>query len=276
MANLHLQSTKNLRLYKSGSNLASEAKLYKYRGELLKLFLDTTNIANKKYIVTELIKNQKYIDIPNLVLPTGKVLINNQFKGYRMPFYENYVNIAEILFDSKATLDFKIFILKEVLKIILAVEAIPELKNNFFLGDIYGNNFIWDIDKHLVRAVDMDGIFINGSQAQIAFHLGINSPFATMMKYPQDKTNGHLFFNHNTSMACFGIMLINTLAGTFAPYWENSSFWAYLAHLSSMGLSTEVLEHLATIYLEKEPNDFYPELLEQIDGSKDYRLTRML
>ena len=268
---LYLKDTADMEIYKPGSDLASEAKLFLYQNKLLKIFSKNTDIFNKRYIIEQLLKNKKYINISGLVLPEEKVFLKSYFSGYSMPFYSNCENISDILFTPKYSMAFKLFILKEVLKIILQVEQIPKLKDNFFLGDIYGNNFIWDKDACVVRAVDMDGIYINGSKAQVAFHLGLNSPFVSMQKYPKDQSNGRIIFNHNTSIACFGIMLINTFAGTFIPYWENSHFWAYLNYLATCGIPNEVLEHLASIYLEKEPNDFYPELLDQINPNSIVR-----
>ena len=127
MADLYLKHMRTHFLFKSGTNLASEALLYYYKKiELLKIFTRTEDLANKKYIVEKLLEYKDDITIPELVLPEGCVFYKDYFAGYRMPLYEDSVNIAEILFHPTTPLDFKLRILKEVITIIQEVENVEK------------------------------------------------------------------------------------------------------------------------------------------------------
>lgn len=275
MADLYLKHIRTHFLYKSGTDLASEALLYYYKkDELLKIFTKRSTLANKQYIVEKLLEHKDDITIPELVLPEGRVFYKGNFMGYRMPLYEDSVNIAQILFDPATSLAFKLQILKEVITIILAVEDIEKLKGQFFLGDIYGNNFIWDIRARKVRAVDVDGCYILGSKGQKAFHLPKNSDLRTVSKYPFDEEMQAFAFNHETSIACFIFMLLNTLANTYKQAWSKEDLDSYLNYLDACGFNQELLDYCARIYGSDITNIFEPDFLEKIDTRKDYRLIR--
>lgn len=263
----------------------TEAKLYiynhkdkwNYLKEIIKLYYIKTDeyMSDKIYVVGQLLANLAKMDIRELVLPSSLVTVRGDLQGFSMPYVENNVNMSLLLNNPKVKLDMKIKYLREIFGILEKVEGIKELEGKFFLGDIHEANFILDIDEQMIKAIDMDSSYINGSSISISKFLTMNDKLINNpIKYPIELETDRPIPNHNTSILSFIYMLLNSLSGDSSYRWSIEDYYEYLNYLKDLGCSRELTDSLAEVYLSNESNDFNIELLNSIDPSKDYSLKR--
>ena len=263
----------------------TEARLYiynhkdkwNYLKEIIKLYYIKTDeyMSDKIYVVGQLIANLAKMDIRELVLPTSLVTVRGDLQGFSMPYVENNVNMALLLNNPKVKLEMKIKYLREIFGILERVEGTKELEGRFFLGDIHEANFILDIDEQMIKAIDMDSAFINGSAISISKFLTMNENLINNpVKYPFDFETDRPIPNHNTSTLSFIYMLLNSLSGESIYRFSIEDYYEYLNYLKDLGMNRELTDSLAEIYLSNERNNFSVELLDSIDISKDYSLKR--
>lgn len=270
----------------SNKIVSTEGKLYIYDHkdkwnhlkELLKIFYIQTDayLSDKFYVLSQLIANYELIDIPELVLPSSLVSVNGNISGFSMPFVENNVNLTLFLNNPKVKLEQKIRFLGEIYLILDKIMKIRELEGNFFMGDIHEANFILDIDEQIVKAVDLDSSYINGSKIPVSKFLTSNKCLAdNPQKYPVDKSSGMFKPNKNTTILSFIYMLLNVLSGnTDSHKWSFNEFYNYIYFLEQSGCSKELISSLLTIYSKSTTNEFPLELLSSIDVNRDYSLKR--
>ena len=277
-----LKRLPNLQL--SGKVFNTEGQLFIYDeknkwdhfNELLKIYYNQTDayLADKIYIISQLIASGKYLDIPELVLPTSLVSVDGEITGFAMPYIENNINLSLLLKNPKVNIKQKLEYLKEILALLEKINNIKQLENKFFLGDIHEGNFILDIDEQIVKAVDLDSSYINNSSISVSKYLTFNSKITNNpIKYPHDE-EGRAIPNKNTTMLCFIYMLLNSLSNSEVSYWSMNEFYNYLYFLEKSGISKELLTVINDIYTPTQSNDFDASLLDSIDTSKNYTLTR--
>lgn len=262
----------------------TEGKLYVYDeknkwnhfNELLKIYFNQSDayLANKIYIISQLIASSEYLDMPELVLPKSLVSVDGEINGFAMPYIENNINLSLLLKNPKVNIKQKLEYLKEILALLEKISKIKQLEDKFFLGDIHEGNFILDIDEQIIKAVDLDSSYINNSSIAVSKYLTFNSKITNNpIKYPHDE-EGRAIPNKNTTMLCFIYMLLNSLSNSEVCYWSMNEFYNYLYFLEKMGISKELLSVISTIYTPTQNNDFDASLLDSIDTSKNYTLTR--
>lgn len=262
----------------------TEGKLYIYDHkdkwshlkELLKIYYNQmdTYMVNKLYVLSELMANREFLEMPELVLPSSLVAVDGELSGFSMPFIQDNVNLSLFLNNENVNLEQKIKYLKEIYKILDKVLNIKELEGKFFLGDIHEANFILDLDSQTVKAIDLDSSYINGSRIPVSKYLCANFELDKLNnKYKQE--DGEIVPSKNTTILCFIYMLLNALSNDSRSYrWDTENYYAYLGHLSHLKISKDLLCTLENIYVNNSTNEFDIELLDSIDTSKDYSLRR--
>lgn len=264
----------------------TEAKLYLYEHkdkwyhlkELIKIYYIQNDeyMADKIYVVSQLIANLADMDLRSLVLPTSLVTVRGDIQGFSMPYIENNVNMSLLLGNPKVKLKTKLQYLREIFKILENIEGIKELEDNFFLGDIHEANFILDIDEQMIKAVDLDSAYINESAISVSKFLTINEKIINNpVKYPFEEKSDRPIPNHNTSILSFIYMLLNSLSGESSYRWSMEEYYRYLSYLKDLGCSNELVDSLSEVYFSNVRNNFSIELLDTINPKLDYSLKRL-
>ncbi len=273
------------RLQISNRVVSTEGKLYiydykdkwKHLREVLKIYYNQSDayLADKIYTISQLLASFDQLDVPELVLPTALLSVNGNISGYSMPLVENNVNLTLILNNPKVNLELKMKLLKEIYSLLSKITSIRELDNKFFLGDIHEANFILDVDEQMVKAVDLDSSYINGSSISISKFLTFNHNLLNNpLKYPHDDED-RAIPNQNTTILCFCYMLLNVLSGnTDSHLWSPNEFYSYIEFMKKNGCSEELAKALINLYSKSQTNDFSEELLDSIDTRKDFTLKR--
>lgn len=249
---------------------------WKYLTELLKIYYNQSDpyMVNKIYVLSELMANREFLEMPELVLPTSLVAVDGELSGFSMPFIRDNVNLSLFLNNDKVSLEQKIKYLKEIYAILDKIMKIKELEGRFFLGDIHEANFILDLDSQTVKAIDLDSSYINGSRIPTSKYLCTNFKLGEINKKYEEQY-GEIVPSKNTTILCFIYMLINALSNESQSYrWDIESYYNYLSYLSHLKISKELLQVLENIYVNNSANEFDIELLDAIDTSKDYSLRR--
>lgn len=269
----------------SNKIVSTEGKLYIYDHkdkwnhlkELIKIYYIQSDayLSDKIYILSQLIAHYEAINMPEVVLPSSLVSVNGNISGFAMPFVENNVNLTLFLNNPKVSLKQKIKFLGEIYIILDKLMHIKELEGRFFLGDIHEANFIWDVDEQMVKAVDLDSSYINGSSIPASKFLTFNERLNNNPKKYAMSENYDPIPNKNTTILSFIYMLLNVLSGnTDSHKWSFNEFYNYIYFLEQKGCSKELISSLLTIYSKSTTNEFSIELLSSIDVSKDYSLNR--
>ena len=251
-------------------NLKNQKKLIKI------YFIDTpSNMSNKVNVVSKIIENKEYLDIPELVLPESLVSINGEIKGIKMPLIETNINMIFLLNNPNVKLDIKIKYLKEILNIIKKVQNIYELKDNFYLGDIQESNFILDALEQKVKAIDLDSCYFNGTIPFPARYLASNKAIDSFdKKFPKDPKNNLHIPSRETTYLEFAYMLLNVLSNYSSHRLTCEEYYKYLAYLGSTGFDKKLIYFFESLYSMEQTIDIEPEDLDRIDCKKNYTYSK--
>ena len=270
----------------SRSIVNTEAKLYihdykkdyAHFDELLKIYYNQTPgyLADKIAVITKLIATFESLDMPQLVTPTSLVSLDGEISGFAMPYIEDNINLTLLLNNPKVKLELKLNWLKEILAILIKINDSHELDGKFFLGDIHEANFIWDIKEQMVKAVDMDSSYFIGGPIPISKVTTFNELLERFPnKYVLDEESGKFIPNKDITSISFIYMLLNVLSNSNNSHkWSYNEFYNYLSYLKKCGLSKYLLDIIANVYTAGNVDIYYPEILDSINVSKDYSLTR--
>ena len=245
--------------------------------KLIKKFHNDTasNMRAKFDIVSKLLENSEYLNIPELVLPESIVTIEGEPHGIKMPLIESNVNMALLLRNPKVNTKQKIKYLKEILRIIQKVEDIYELQDEYFLGDIQESNFILDIDEQIIKAIDLDSSYFNGLTIFPSRYLAGNKMIRKFEhKYPMDASHLYNIPTRETTYLQFAYMILNSLTNESWHRFSESQYYNSLAQLSSQGMDNKIMEFFESLFSRPETLQIFPEDLDRIDVSKKYTITR--
>lgn len=268
----------------SNKIVSTEGRLYLYNGkdkwqhlqELLKIYYNQSDayISDKLYVITQLLANEDVLQIPELVLPSALVSLDDSISGFAMPYIEN-VNLSQLINNQNVNLEIKLKYLKEIYALLDKLLKIKKLEGNFYLGDIHEANFILDIDKQIVRAIDMDSCYINKSPVGVSKFLTFNEKLLNNpIKYPHNEEDRPIP-NENTTYLSFIYMLLNVLSGCKDSHkWSSNELYGYLSYLSKRKVSKELVDVMANVYTNNTNNYFPVELLDSINLQGDYTLQR--
>lgn len=253
-------------------------KDYIHEKDLFKIYYNqnTAYIADKITIISKLIANLEYLNIPELVLPTSLVSLDGEISGFAMPLIENNINLSLLLNNPNLTLSEKLKWLKEVLNILIKIKESKQLEGKFYLGDIHEANFILDLNEHIVKAVDLDSSYFIGGPIPISKYTTLNSLLEEFpSKYTLDEDSGKFIPSENITSASFIYMLLNVLSGCLnSHYWSYNEFYHYVSFLEKNDLPKELLDSIANLYTAGKIDIYNSELLDNIDPRKDYTISR--
>ena len=265
---------------------ATESKQYIYlekdrlkniHKKLIKVFYRDTldNMRAKFDIVSELEANRELLDIPELVLPEGIVTIDGVIKGIKLPLIQDNINMTVLLNNSNVHLKKKIEILKEILAIIQKIEGIYGIGDRFFLGDIQDSNFILDLNDQIIKAIDLDSSYFNGTTPFASKYLAGNRMVkAFEKKYPVDSKTGLNIPSRETTYLQFAYMLLNTISEMPCHRLSEKMYYDVIAQLSSQGLDKTIIDFFESLYSRRETLQIVPEDLDRINYSKKYKISR--
>lgn len=252
--------------------------LYEENGkkELLKLYYDQSqeNINAKVCLMTWLLNALDKKEYPEFHLFDGLV-ITDEVKGCKIPLIENGVNLQILLRNPKVKLSQKISYLKEILEILLKSMNIPQLANTFFLGDISESKFIFDFEEMMIKAIGLDSGYIKGLPVSPSKVLSDNPYLQKFSKYQTDNDK-NIIPNQNSIYTSFIYMLLNTLSGESDSHqWEPDKFFRYISFLENRKIDLDLIAAIISIYRDKTNIPISLDMLNSINCSKDYSLSRL-
>ena len=281
ISNDDVKDLKKIDLSDTINNSESNIFIYK-RSELLKLFKNTNDIENKFYVLNKLFYIKENLNLDEIVLPNKLVKVDNRPAGYLMDYIKSNTNIGLILQKIGISFEDKKFLLMEIANILKKIENNKTLnKINFHLGDIHEFNFIYDNKENMVRAIDIDSAYVDGSDAPISKFLTYNEKLWDLdTKYPfiEDKLRRltKQIPNKNTTIISYIYMLLNVLTGEYSPDFSGKKFCEILNMLSACGINKELLDSIYNIYLPKD-NYINYELVNSITEKQyiDFKLLQL-
>lgn len=246
---------------------------WNHQKKLLKKYYVTNQeyFSNKLYTINMLVSNRKTLQIPELILPEQLLTIDDEIVGYVMPFIENNINLGTLLNSDGLTLFKKIQTLKEIGKILKKTLYMQNLNINFFLGDIHENNFIFDRDKKIFKAVDLDSCRIGRNNSSVSRYLTFNDKLWNYpQKYPLNEEDIHIS-NENTVILSYIYMILNTISQTNISKISIEQYYDYLQFLEDLGFNRELINQFSLIYTDGK-NKIDLDLLDSIPTHKNKSL----
>lgn len=258
-----------------------ESDLYVNDGYLYKkMNLGYSSFDNKVNTINYLLDNKDIINIDELVLPidifylnrdTGDIVIKEKFI--------NNINFRYVLTSSLYSFDEKIEYFKQIGLILDKMKNVRDNTNikDFYLCDLYTDNFILNTDTNRINVIDMDSCKINGNNNCSSYYLFENNVIDSVKKYKKKELSWFTEYeiNENTDILCYIIMLISFISGCDINKININEFNNYMDYLINFGLSNQLVSVLARIYSNDDNINPYL-LLDELKGydSKKYILRK--
>lgn len=258
-----------------------ESDLYVNDGYLYKkMNLGYSSFDNKVNTINYLLDNKDIINIDELVLPidifylnrdTGDIVIKEKFI--------NNINFRYVLTSSLYSFDEKIEYFKQIGLILDKMKDVRDNTNikDFYLCDLYTDNFILNTDTNRINVIDMDSCKINGNNNCSSYYLFENNVIDSVKKYKKKELSWFTEYeiNENTDILCYIIMLISFISGCDINKININEFNNYMDYLVNFGLSNQLVSVLARIYSNDDNINPYL-LLDELKGydSKKYILRK--
>lgn len=258
-----------------------ESDLYVNDGYLYKkMNLGYSSFDNKVNTINYLLDNKDIINIDELVLPidifylnrdTGDIVIKEKFI--------NNINFRYVLTSSLYSFDEKIEYFKQIGLILDKMKDVRDNTNikDFYLCDLYTDNFILNTDTNRINVIDMDSCKINGNNNCSSYYLFENNVIDSVKKYKKKELSWFTEYeiNENTDILCYIIMLISFISGCDINKININEFNNYMDYLVNFGLSNKLVSVLARIYSNDDNINPYL-LLDELKGydSKKYILRK--
>jgi len=258
--------------------IIEDKEYWKKHHTLVKQFkqINGEYFSNKLYTINSLVDNIDTLGIDELVLPSSLFAIDGEVCGYTMPFIERNVNLGMLLNSQTVTLNKKIIALKKIGHLLEKIMKLDGMKGSFYLGDIHEGNFIYDIDKGIYRAVDLDSCKIGNNNPSSAQYLSLNRKLEDFPnKYPifnMDQFINFYINNENTTVLSYIYMILNTISKVKVHNLSVEEYYNYLQYLKDRGVSSELIDMFALIYTQSK-NKIDIEALDSIPVKQDKILT---
>ncbi len=266
--------------------LNTEANLYIYKTkdkwikgiELIKIFYNNEPefMKNKIFVLEQLMKKKEKLQMPELILPTALVSVDNKMVGYSMPWIMENVNLVLLLQNENVNLTAKMQYLKQIHTLLHDLKQKQKNEEHpLYLGDIHEANFLLNILTQKINVVDIDSVYLNGALAPTSKYLSYNpnlEPYIT--KYPIDARNNNPIPNHNTTVLSFIYMFLNTLSLDKSYRWSYEEFYTYLDFLYQEKVDQELLTMISSIYSNQNKLHFDAEYLDSLDCERNYVLNK--
>ena len=248
-----------------------ESDLYVNDGYLYKkMNLGYSSFDNKVNTINYLLDNKDIINIDELVLPidifylnrdTGDIVIKEKFI--------NNINFRYVLTSSLYSFDEKIEYFKQIGLILDKMKNVRDNTNikDFYLCDLYTDNFILNTDTNRINVIDMDSCKINGNNNCSSYYLFDNNVIDSVKKYKKKELSWFTEYeiNENTDILCYIIMLISFISGCDINKININEFNNYMDYLVNVGLSNQLVSILARIYSNDDNINPYL-LLDELKG----------
>ena len=258
-----------------------ESDLYVNDGYLYKkMNLGYSSFDNKVNTINYLLDNKDIINIDELVLPidifylnrdTGDIVIKEKFI--------NNINFRYVLTSSLYSFSEKIEYFKQIG---LILDKMKNIRNNtsikdFYLCDLYTDNFILNTNTNRINVIDMDSCKINGNNNCSSYYLFDNNVIDSVKKYKKKELSWFTEYeiNENTDILCYIIMLISFISGCDINKVDIKEFYNYMDYLVNVGLSNKLVSILGKIYSNDDNINPYL-LLDELNkyDSKKYVLKK--
>lgn len=254
----------------------SESTLY-INGNILykKMNLFNNNMQNKINTVNTLINNKNIINIPEIILPNNISYLDKE-KGIIIisePFINN-INLKHILKSEEYSFKEKINYLKEIGIILEKMKQVRTNTNfkNFFIGDLYPDNFILNKETQKINLIDTDSIKVNDNNNP-SYYLYENKIIDTIDKYQKKELPYFTEYtiDENTDLFCYTIMLLNFISSYNINKFNKEEFNSFIEYLYSIGLSNNLLTIFSNIYSSNNNINPYPYIDELINYEEDLK-----
>ena len=258
-----------------------ESDLYVNDGYLYKkMNLGYSSFDNKVNTINYLLDNKDIINIDELVLPidifylnrdTGDIVIKEKFI--------NNINFRYVLNSNLYSFSEKIECFKQIGLILDKMKNVRDNTNikDFYLCDLYTDNFILNTDTNRINVIDMDSCKINGNNSCSSYYLFENNVIDSVKKYKKKELSWFTEYeiNENTDILCYIIMLISFISGCDINRININEFNNYMDYLVNFGLSNQLVSILARIYSNDDNVNPYL-LLDELNkyDSKKYVLKK--
>ena len=258
-----------------------ESDLYVKNGVMYKkMNLSYGQLDNKLNTVYFLIDNKNIINIEELVLPSGIAYLdrNSGIIVIKEKFIDN-INFRYVLTSNLYSFSEKIEYFKQIG---LILDKMKNVRDNtsikdFYLCDLYTDNFILNTDTNRINVIDMDSCKINGNNSCSSYYLFENNVIDSVKKYKKKELSWFTEYeiNENTDILCYIIMLISFISGCDINKVDIKEFYNYMDYLVNFGLSNQLVSILARIYSNDDNVNPYL-LLDELNkyDSKKYVLKK--
>lgn len=211
------------------------------------------NFSNKLYTINSLIDLSERIDMPEMVFPECLLTVDDEVVGFSMLLIDG-VTLADILFNSDIDIKVKVKYLKQIGSILEKMASVRKEnpKLNWYLNDLHERNFMVDLEKERLYAVDLDSCRILGNHLFVSKYLSLFSPLIDFPeKYHTDfqiSCGGDFVADENADLYCYAMLVIDFLYGARINYASKEEYFGYLEYLKSIGAPQELVDAWAKVY----------------------------
>lgn len=211
------------------------------------------SFSNKLFTINELIDNKDIINIEELILPEQLLIVDDEVRGFTMPYIDN-INFESLLNDTSISNLQKIDYFKQISSILKKMDNLRKnsIITDFYLNDLHASNFILNKQTGKINVVDLDSCKINGNKPFAAKYLTPVSPIADMnSKYKVNEEldfSGYIIPDKNTDLYCYIVTLMNFLFKDKISNLGKDRYYLYLEYLRSIGYPYILLDKLSKIY----------------------------
>ena len=235
--------------------------------------------ANKLYTLEMLDNNKDYLPdyffVPDYLVSVGGIV-----EGFTIPKAKG-ITLSVLLNDKKIDPSINIFYLKKIGEMLNQLKYIRKTTplKNFYMNDLHDSNFIANMDKGELYAIDLDSCKIGTNSEFPARYLTSGSLLSSVQgKYKMiddDKVLGEVVADENTDMYCYVIMILNYLYGSNVSKFSIEEFYNYMNYLEYIEFNKELVECFSTIVINKD-NENPVNLLDSITDKQFYRANEIV
>ena len=222
-----------------------------------------TYFSNKLYTINSLVDLSESVDMPEMVFPEHLLTVDKEVVGFSMPLI-NGVTLADILFNSDIDIKVKVKYLKQIGSILEKMASVRKEnpKLNWYLNDLHERNFMVDLEKERLYAVDLDSCRILGNHPFVSKYLSSFSPLIDFPeKYHTDfqiSCGGDFVADENADLYSYAMLVIDFLYGARINLASEEEYFRYLEYLKSIGAPQELVDAWAKVYTNDNNVNFAP------------------
>lgn len=261
----YLRELQSLRLSNVSSGEGSILRNPLNGKEVLKILHQQNGLylSNKLYTLNSLYDIEDALDNDSFVLPNRLLTVDDKVVGFTMPLI-NGVTLADILFNADIDIKIKVKYLKKIGAILDAMASFRKEypQSNWYLNDLHERNFMVDLEKERLYAVDLDSCRILGNHPFVSKYLSLFSPLIDFPeKYHTDfqiSCGGDFVADENADLYCYAMLVIDFLYGARINYASKEEYFGYLEYLKSIGAPQELVDAWAKVYSKDNNVNFAP------------------